>query len=69
MLKPYDVSNIHLTIFNRWGVKVFETNDPNAGWDGRFKGVTQGPGIYVWFCTYTKGDRNTKQKGTFMLLR
>ena len=29
---------ISFSIFNRWGQKVFETNDINEGWDGRYKG-------------------------------
>ncbi len=39
---------ISYQIFNRWGEKIFETNDINEGWDGTFKGVEQNPDIYAY---------------------
>lgn len=36
-------------IFNRWGQKVFETNDINDQWDGTFKGKPQELGVYVFY--------------------
>ncbi len=30
----YDYSTYDLTIFNRWGERVFHTGDPHTGWDG-----------------------------------
>jgi gliding motility-associated-like protein len=35
-------------VFNRWGVKVFETNNINEGWDGRYNGEAQPMGVYVY---------------------
>jgi gliding motility-associated-like protein len=35
-----------LRIYNRWGQVVFESNDPEIGWDGRFKGEEQEVGVY-----------------------
>lgn len=37
------------TIFNRWGVKIFEWTDPQKGWDGTYNGrnVSEGPYFYV----------------------
>lgn len=35
-------------IHDRWGEKVFETEDMNAGWDGTLKGVLAQDGVYVW---------------------
>ncbi|TVR87784.1 MAG: gliding motility-associated C-terminal domain-containing protein [Saprospirales bacterium] len=42
-----------LRVFDRWGNKVFEReniqpNDPEAGWDGTFRGEKMNPGIYVY---------------------
>jgi hypothetical protein len=42
-----------LAIFDRWGELVFETRDiftnqPEAGWDGRFRGKDALPGVYVF---------------------
>ena len=38
-----------LSIWNRWGSKIFETNDPNQGWDGSHSksGKISPPGVYV----------------------
>lgn len=37
----FGVQRLSFRIFNRWGQMVFETNDPDIGWDGRFKGKLQ----------------------------
>jgi len=36
------------TVFNRWGVKMFETNDINQGWDGSYNGQPQPMGVYMY---------------------
>lgn len=36
------------TIFNRWGVKIIELNDPSEGWDGRYKGKLVNSGVYYY---------------------
>ena len=38
-------------VFNRWGEKVFETDDINEGWDGTYKGKLV-PGSYVYMISY-----------------
>lgn len=42
------LQDYHLWIFNRWGEVIFETTDPNQGWDGRTKGGNAVAGVYVW---------------------
>jgi gliding motility-associated-like protein len=44
----FDPYNFNLTIYNRWGEVVFESNDPTIGWDGTSKN-----GAYVQSGTYT----------------
>ncbi len=34
------------TIFNRWGQKLYQWNDVNGGWDGKYKGKTVKDGVY-----------------------
>lgn len=36
------------TIFNRWGVKLYEFNDPAKGWDGKYKGKYVNTGVYYY---------------------
>tara|TARA_R110001592_G_scaffold334440_1_gene618787 strand:- start:1111 stop:2169 length:1059 start_codon:yes stop_codon:yes gene_type:complete len=40
------------SIFDRWGEKLFETNELNMGWDGTFKGQLSPLGVYIWKLTY-----------------
>lgn len=65
------LSNFYLSIYNRWGEKVFETNDQMKGWNGRYKGQLPLPGVYIWNCSYTKrnGPASRELKGTILLIR
>jgi gliding motility-associated-like protein len=36
----------HCAIFNRWGQKLYESNDPSKGWDGCYKGKYVNTGVY-----------------------
>ncbi len=38
----------YFRVFDRWGVKVFETTDIDAGWDGTYNGTPQPFGVYVY---------------------
>jgi len=45
----------YFRIFNRWGDLIFERtnfkpNDPNYGWDGKVRGVVNGPEVFVYTC-------------------
>lgn len=64
------VAYFHLTIFNRWGEKVFESNNITEGWDGIYAGKDAMPGVYVYNLTLTFLDgESTKYKGTVTLLK
>ena len=59
-----------LQVFNRWGERVFETNDITNGWNGSFRGVIQPPGIYVYHLYMTNESGETEQKkGSITLIR
>ncbi len=66
---------IDFVIFNRWGEKVFESEnfvprDATKGWDGTFKGEPAQQDSYVYFFTARMPDGEVKvYKGTFTLLR
>ena len=42
-----------LIVADRWGEKVFETNDVYEGWDGTYKGVLMPPGVFVYYIDAT----------------
>lgn len=58
-----------LSIFNRWGQKIFETTDATRGWDGTFADKQQPEGAFVWMCWYRRGAFRGLLKGTVVLLR
>jgi len=50
---PYtSVDHVEMTIFNRWGNIVFETEDPDINWDGRDNknGAKCSDGVYFYVC-------------------
>lgn len=50
---PYHfVEKVDMKIFNRWGLLVYETQDPDINWDGRhFKNnKTVSDGVYYYIC-------------------
>lgn len=58
-------------IFDRWGGRVFATNDPMSGWDGKINGVLAEPGVYIYTMESVSFlDLQTIiQNGSFHLLR
>lgn len=65
------VTSFTLSIFNRWGQKVFETTKTDGrGWDGKFNGKEQPNGVYVYQMEviYTNG-RSEKYSGNVTLIR
>ena len=47
------LKNMHLFIYNRWGLKVFETDDISKGWDGTYNGQPSMEDAYGY---YLKGE-------------
>ena len=57
-------------IFDRWGMKLFETHDINAAWDGRVKDNLVLMDAYIWLINGKFADGTLfEEKGTVTLLR
>jgi gliding motility-associated-like protein len=57
-------------IFDRWGEKVFETNDQKVGWDGTYKGQLMNTGVFVYRLEgKTYDGKAYSLKGNITLLR
>ena len=56
-----------ISVYNRFGQKIYEANGGSAGWDGTFKGQPQDSGAYVYLIDF-KNKRPVK-KGWVMLIR
>ncbi len=65
------LQDFHMEIFDRWGEKIFESNDINTGWDGTYKGKPAQMEVYVWKIWYTKihTSKEITQVGTVTLVR
>ena len=46
-------------IFNRWGIKVAEFNDPSQGWDGKHNGKYVPTGVYYYVIKAEGADGRT----------
>lgn len=65
-----NVDTYKLEIFSSWGVKVFESNDKNIGWDGYYLGQCADQGIYFYKAEGRFKDGNAFQySGNLMLIR
>ncbi|HSK12298.1 MAG TPA: PKD domain-containing protein, partial [Phnomibacter sp.] len=57
-------------VFNRYGQIIFESREPESGWDGRIKGQLQASGNYVYHVQAIDITGEVlKQSGTFVLIR
>ena len=65
------ITSFHMTIFNRWGQKIWETTRIDGrGWDGRFNGETQPTGVYIYQVeAELKNGFREKYQGNVTLLR
>jgi gliding motility-associated-like protein len=65
------VAGFKMAVFNRWGQKVFETeNADGRGWDGRFNSKEQPAGVYIYqIAVIMKNTRTEEYTGNVTLLR
>ncbi|MBI1306144.1 MAG: T9SS type B sorting domain-containing protein [Bacteroidetes bacterium] len=65
-----NVQSFHILIINRWGEVVFESNDINQSWDGKFHGVKCDVGVYAYRIEATsKTGGQYEYTGTLHILR
>ncbi len=69
-LSNCNLENYQLTVFSRWGEQLFETNDPGQSWNGKFRGTSLSPGVYVYQIKfrYLRGVEKIKT-GSITLIR
>jgi gliding motility-associated-like protein len=64
--------NYEITIFNRWGEMIFQSTNPNEGWDGTFRGKKMPASLYPYVIVYENLE-NPGEKvsltGTVALIR
>ncbi len=65
------LSEFSMKVYNRWGTMLFETNQTEGrGWDGKFNGLDQPEGVFVFTVEATfKDGQIEKHQGNVTLLR
>jgi gliding motility-associated-like protein len=58
----------NLAVFNRWGEKIFESQNPGQQWDGTYKNQPVQPGEYV-YQLMAHGKKYKGQTGVVTLVR
>ena len=60
----------YFRVYNRWGTLMFESKNPQAGWDGTFNGAKQASQTVVWVVEGVGHDGNIyRRKGFAVLVR
>jgi gliding motility-associated-like protein len=64
------ILELDFSIYNRWGQRIFHTNQPGQCWDGTLNGQPQNPDVYIYMIkAKTFCDQSIFRKGTFTLIR
>jgi gliding motility-associated-like protein len=67
--QPECVSEFYIAIYDRWGVKVFETYDPGFRWDGTYHGRAMFSQVLTYFIrTVSIGGNESLVKGNISLV-
>lgn len=69
-VEGFAIQTMHWAIYNRWGQKVYETNNRKSAWDGTYKGKLQPADVYAYTLDVTFSDgTKVKKTGDITLLR
>ena len=70
-LVAYKATKLQFSIYNRFGERVFYSENWEKKWNGRYKERDADVGTYVWVLRYTHSDtgKQVEQKGTSILIR
>jgi gliding motility-associated-like protein len=65
------LNDFSMRIYNRWGQRIFESNNIATGWNGFYNQKIQPPGVYIYFITGRNVVTNEviRLKGTVILAR
>ena len=63
------ISDYTMIVYDRWGQKVFTSNDPLEGWDGTKNGTPQTADVYIYQARFRQDGVQTEEDGQVSLLR
>lgn len=65
----FGLSSMEMSIYNRWGEKLYTGQELTRGWDGKFGGKTCEPGVYIYRVVITTmGGQTATRVGEVTLL-
>ncbi len=56
----FPITNYEFAVYNRWGSRLFFSNEINATWDGTFQNKPVESGVYIWYLV-TRGTVGSKK--------
>jgi gliding motility-associated-like protein len=70
MVRGKGIVELKFILYDRWGEKIFETEDAQKGWDGTFRGKAMDPAVFVYYvkAVLTTGEK-IERKGNISLVR
>ncbi len=70
-INPNCVTDYNMLIFDRWGEKVFESNDINLSWDGTYKVKALDNATFVYYLKITliNTDAPVSKKGNVSIIK
>lgn len=63
------LSDFTISIYNRWGERVFFSNNIYDGWDGVYNSKKADVGVYFYMIKYTRKGKGSLLKGDLTLIR
>lgn len=62
ILNDVKTDGFRFSVFNRWGEVLFDSNQAELGWNGKYKGKACPPDTYVWKIQYTEKSSGELKK-------
>ena len=64
------VTSYSFSVFNRWGQRVFFSDDASKGWEGKISGgAAAGEGVYIYYVTCHMDGQTCTEKGNVTLIK
>lgn len=64
------LTNYRLSVYNRWGERVFYSTNPFEKWNGKVNGIETDSNAFTWYAEFLLPGRSKElRKGTIVLIR
>ena len=64
------IEEFKITIYSRWGEKIFESTNANFSWDGSYNNEVMNSAVFAWYLSLEyKNSKNAELKGNVSLVR